>query len=405
MSGEKNVPEKIHAALGASVASRWMACPGSIRLSREVPEPPETSFALEGTRAHAVAELSLTKGIDPSAYVGVEIEGGVVDEDMADHVRVYVDHCRSLMSGRGKGDYWIERRFNLAAMNPPGPMYGTSDFVAYDRAARHLDVADLKFGQGVVVEVKGNKQLRYYALGAVLSLDPREFPIDEITMWIVQPRAMHPDGAVRSETITYAELIEFTDDLMEAARATTLPDAPLNAGAHCRFCPASGVCPAQRSKALTVVQDEFALAETWTPPAPETIPIDRLAEMATDFHILEDWMAAARARLQGMLERGEEVPGFKLVARRATRKWGDPEIVEQILTSRNFDTEETHETKLKSPAQIEKLMGKKPFAAALAETVIKVSSGYNMVPDTDPRPAVTLSPGEEFAALLPASDD
>jgi len=380
-----------------------MACPGSIRLSREVPEPPETSFALEGTRAHAVAELSLTKGIDPSAYVGIEIEGGVVDEDMADHVRVYVDHCRGLIDEHASD--WVERRFNLAALNPPGPMFGTADFVAYDHSTRTLYVVDLKYGQGVVVEARGNKQLRYYGLGAALSLDPREYPIERVVMTIVQPRAMHTDGPIRTDEITYGELLEFADDLMEAARATTLPDAPLNAGAHCRFCPASGVCPEQRSKALTVVQDEFALAETWTPPAPETIPIDRLAEMATDFHILEDWMAAARARLQGMLERGEEVPGFKLVARRATRKWGDPEIVEQILTSRNFDTEETHETKLKSPAQIEKLMGKKPFAAALAETVIKVSSGYNMVPDTDPRPAVTLSPGEEFAALLPASDD
>jgi hypothetical protein len=394
------VPEKKHAVLGASVASRWMACPGSIRLSREVPEPPETSFALEGTRAHAVAELSLTKGVDPDTFVGMEIEGGVVDDDMADFVRTFVEHCRDI-----NGISWVERRFNLAALNPPGPMFGTADFVAYDAVDRTLYVVDLKYGQGVVVEARGNKQLRYYALGAALSLDPKEYPIERIVMTIVQPRAMHTDGPIRTDEVTYTELIEFADDLMEAARATTLPDAPLNAGAHCRFCPASGVCPAQRSKALTVVQDEFALAETWTPPAPETIPIDRLADMAKDFHILEDWMAAGRARLQAMLERGEEVPGFKLVARRATRKWGDPDTVEQILTSRNFETEETHETKLKSPAQIEKLMGKKPFAAALAETVVKVSSGYNMVPDTDPRPAVSLSPGEEFAALLPASDD
>jgi len=406
MSGEKDVPEKIHAELGASVASRWMACPGSIRLSREVPVPASTSYAEEGTRAHALAELCLTKHVNPDIYEGMELEGGVVGEDMVEHVRVFVDYC-SVLQGGGNTT-WVEKKFNLAPLNPPGPMFGTADFVAYDPFERTLHVVDLKYGQGVVVEAKGNKQLRYYALGAALSLGS-EYPIDNVVMTIVQPRALHTDGPIRSDEATHIELIEFAAELMDAARKTLEPDAPLVAGSHCRFCPASGVCPAQRDRALAVAQSEFDIVEAeFTPPAPETIPPEMFAEMLGKLHILEDWASAMRATALARLERGEEVPGFKLVQKRPTRQWTDPDAVEQILKSEKYDDDEIYKPRdLKSVAQIEKLVGKKAFAASpLAGAVVKVSSGVNIAPATDPRPAVNiLTVGEEFGLLLPAPEE
>jgi hypothetical protein len=407
MSGEKDVPEKIHAELGASVASRWMACPGSIRLSREVPVPASTSFAEEGTRAHALAELCLRRNVGPETYVGIELEGGVITDEMAEHVRVFYDYCNGLDDDSGHS--WVERKFNLAPLNPPGPMFGTADFVAYDAVERTLHVVDLKYGQGVVVEAKGNKQLRYYALGAALSLDDPHYPIDKVVMTIVQPRALHTDGPIRSDEATHIELIEFAAELMDAARKTLEPDAPLVAGTHCRFCPASGVCPAQRDRALAVAQSEFDIVEAeFTPPAPETIPPEMFAEMLGKLHILEDWASAMRATALSRLERGEEVPGFKLVQKRATRQWTDPEDVANYLLGDGYDGDEIYKPRdLKSVAQIEKLVGKKAFAASpLAGAVVKVSSGVNIAPATDPRPAVNiLTVGEEFGLLLPAPEE
>lgn len=409
MSGE--VQEKIHAELGASVAARWMACPGSIRLSREVPVPPTSSFAQEGTRAHAVAELCLRKGVDPDVYVGMELEGGTVTEEMAEYVKVFVDYCRELIAIVGPGNWWVERKFTLAKLDPPAPMFGTADFVAYDPATRTLYIVDLKYGQGVLVEVKGNKQVRYYGLGGALSLDPSEFPVDKVVMTIVQPRMLHPDGVIRSDEMDAVEMIEFAAELMEKARAAQQPDAPIVAGPHCRFCPASGICPAQRTMALAVAQQEFEIVveqEEFTPPAPETIPIEQLAQMVEKFHVLEAWMTASRQVIQQKLERGEHVPGFKLVAKRATRKWGDAPGAAQYLESEGYNGEEIYEPReLKSVAQIEKLVGKKNFAQSpLAGVVTKVSSGHKMVAETDPAPAIQmLPPGEEFAVLLPAGDE
>lgn len=386
-----------------------MACPGSIRLSREVPPAPDSPFAIEGTRAHSLAQLSLEKGVEPDFFVGIEIEGVEITEEMADYVKVFTDYCRTLGEGMiydGDVKFWIERKFNLAKLNPPGPMYGTADFVAYNHQTRTLHVVDLKYGQGVVVEARGNKQLRYYALGAWLSLED-QFPVESVRMTIVQPRASHPDGVIRSEEILVDELVEYADDLVTAARATLAPDAPLNPGDHCRFCPASGICPAQRSRALAVAQTEFDVIVEDNPslPQPEAIPVEQLALVLEKLPILEDWAAAVRGRAQAMLERGQEVPGFKLVAKRANRKWVETarDTVVAVLTNVGVDEGDLYKpSELKSPAQMEKVVGKKKFTELTSGLVSKQSSGYNMVPASDPRPAVNLSAGEEFT-LIPAN--
>lgn len=209
-----------------------------MQLCRDVAEAPASAYMEEGTAAHALGELCLRKDVSPETYVGTTLEGVEVTEEMAEAVAVYTHYCGA-DDKWVEGTVWIEHRFNLADLKPPAPMYGTADFVAYDPATRELEVVDLKFGRGVVVEVAGNPQLRYYALGAALSLKGR-YPIEYVKSTVVQPRAGHPDGPVRSEVIPILELLDWSADLFAAARATLAPNAPLVAGRQCRFCPASG---------------------------------------------------------------------------------------------------------------------------------------------------------------------
>jgi hypothetical protein len=391
-----SVPEKLHAELGASVASRWIACPGSVNLSRGIPNY-ETEHSRAGTAAHAVAELALRKNVDPDMWLGMTVEGVEVDEDMVEAVSVFVNYCRGLMLTAT--EYGTEEKFSLAELNPPGPMFGTTDFWSYDAAACTLEIVDYKNGSGVVVEVKGNKQLRYYALGAALKLGKGR-RIETVRITIVQPRAGHPEGVVRSEEVDYLELLGFAAELMEAARETLKPDAPLVPGSHCRFCPASAVCPAQAKQAQELAQVEFADMPIDVPPAPAALPTAVFADMLAKVPILEAWIKQMYAHGQGLLERGEELPGFKLVPRRAQRKWLSEEQVIRWLQDKGFEGEEIYKMDLKSPAQIEKLPGiKKQLPADFVE---KKSSGYTMVPASDPRPPITLTPGDDFAELPPA---
>lgn len=395
-----------HSELGASISARWMACPGSVNLSRGK-DNIQTEHAKMGQVAHVVGARSLLEKVDPSWFVDEVIDEIVVDEEMTDAVQVYTDHCRMLMLNAT--DYGIEEQFSLAELNPPSDMFGTTDFWAYHANAMYegemfnfLDVVDYKNGSGVVVEAKGNPQLRYYALGAALKLGAK-YPIDKVRMTIVQPRAQHPDGIVRSEVIDYLDLLAFAGELLAAARKTLPPDAPLNPGSHCRFCPASASCPAQREQVQLMAQVAFEAMPVDAPPVPAELPPDVFDDILQKLPILEDWARAMRAEAFRRLEKGEHVEGFKLVPKRPKRVWVDEEQVREWLRDeKKLLAEEIYNQKLKSPAQIEKVLHSKK--AIPAEFVEKVSSGYTLAPLSDARPALSLSPGDVFQALPPGDE-
>lgn len=389
------VSTKTHAKLGASVAPRWLACPGSIRLAGEQ-ENIQTEYALAGQAAHAVGQMALERKVEPDMWLGLTVERVEVDEEMVEAVKVYTDHCRSIVATT----HWIEHKFSLADLNPPGPMFGTADYVAYDGLRRLLTVVDFKYGQGVVVEAKGNKQLRYYALGAALTLG-KDHPIETVRMTIVQPRASHSDGVIRSEEIDYLEILAFAGELMDGARATLKPDAPLHAGSHCRFCPASATCPEQRKQVQALAQVTFEAMPLDVPPTPDSLPPEVFSDILSKLHILEDWGKAMRAEALRRLEAGIEVPGFKIVAKRATRRWVSEKTVDDWFHNEGYDDEELWDKKLKSPAQLEKLVGKKNLPAELVESK---SSGFTLAPAADKRPALPTGAAEAFAALPSVSE-
>ena len=59
-----------HAQLSPSSAVRWMTCPGSVALCKDIPDTSSAS-ADEGTMMHTVAAHCLAKGTDASGYIGV----------------------------------------------------------------------------------------------------------------------------------------------------------------------------------------------------------------------------------------------------------------------------------------------------------------------------------------------
>ena len=60
---------RAHSKIGPSAAHRWIACPGSVGLSRGEPNR-SSSFALEGTAAHELCEQIMRHGEEPDIYLG-----------------------------------------------------------------------------------------------------------------------------------------------------------------------------------------------------------------------------------------------------------------------------------------------------------------------------------------------
>lgn len=410
-----NHADREHSELGASICARFWNCPGSVRLSRGAPRR-ESKYAQVGTAAHELGETCLRSGQDAIEYVDRTIAGQVVDSNMAEGVQVYLDTCRPLMQ------HWhlIEGRFTLEQFGPPAPMFGTADFVAYDAETRTLHVVDYKNGW-LPVEAENNAQLRYYALGAMLLLGA-EKPVSRVEVRIVQPNGL--GHAVKRAEIDAVELVEWSVELIDRARAALEPDAPLAPGAWCKFCPAAP-CTAQTDASLATARLEFAdvvsASDTAAaPPEVRLLSLDEIAEILKRADALEQWLTDVRGAAVAALQRGRAVGDWKLVHGNGRTRWRNSETAARtLLVDHDLPESAVYEpAPVVSPAKArvalagalvdaakargEKLTKKSAEATArlaladLTETPLS-SSGPQLVRGSDPRPA--LLPGSEFTAL------
>ena len=255
-------------------------------------------------------------------------------------------------------------------------------------------MVDLKYGAGVLVEAEGNLQAQVYALGALLTLGQ---PCASVTVTIIQPRAEHPDGRVRDWTFPSGDLLDFAADLVAAAEAAEKPDAPLNPGGkQCRWCSAKPVCPALEKQQHGIMVQEFADLPALTP--------ERLAAALAVVPAVKARIKAIEEAAYQMAERGETVPGFKLVDKRPVRKWMREGDLMEWAEKNAYDLWAPRE--LLSPAQAEKKIAevlpkgtKKEAAIKLAPFIESVSSGHALVPLDDDRPLAKKLTADDFEVV------
>jgi hypothetical protein len=385
---------KKHSKLGASASDRWMNCPGSIRMSAGIPSV-ESDYAREGTVAHEVCEILVNNWVHMDVKpIPATIKGIAVDDEMREHAQAYLDYIISRYN-TFDDEIDIEQRFSLPSLHPD--FFGTADCVIYKPEERRLIVIDFKYGRGIPVEAKDNPQLRYYALGAAMKKHNRGVSVVETV--IVQPRCPHPDGPIRSDEISALELMDWSADLVAAAKRTEEPDAPLVPGDWCKFCPAAATCTALSERVLAQAQADFAddgtlyLGDVLNYDA--KVVWDKLAYVDQ----IEDWCRGIRNFAHHEAEAGRCDPRYKLVATRPTRKWKDEGTALETLRKIGLEPEEIYtDPKVRSPAQIEKVIGKKR-KSEIADLIESVSSGTVLAPIDDPRPAVQPDAATAFTDL------
>jgi Protein of unknown function (DUF2800) len=382
----------VHSPYGASGAHRWTACPGSVRLTAPLEEEP-SSYAQEGTACHTVSAACLTNGQDAVEWVGRFVDGIEIDEEHAVAIQLYLDTIRTDQARDG-GELLIEQRFHLKDFDEN--LYGTADCVRIGRN-NLVAVYDAKFGAGEIVEVvrpdgRPNIQLGFYGLGAVYELrrSITQFGTTRVELVVVQPRAWHRDGPIRRKIFNLVDIEAIGDELVDGMKKCLRPNAPLIAGSHCKFCKAAGTCPELRAYTLKAASLEFSESAEMElmgdVPDPATMTPQQIANVLYSADIFETWLNAVRARAHVMAEH-QGVPGWKLVQKQARRKWTDEEKASNALVyDFGLDEDLIFETKMKSPAQVEKLLSPKDRKTEeFAGLCPAVSSGLTLVRDTNPR--------------------
>jgi hypothetical protein len=426
---------KAHSTFGGSIADRWMNCAGSTALVASVPPRASTSYASEGTAAHALAEYALAgNSFTVSDFVGIDFDYDdhgetktiTVTKDMADAVNVYLDAVHAELTLAKDAELYVEQRFVLPiATAEPGEVFGANDAIVYIPSLRKLTIFDYKHGAGVSVSAEDNAQLKFYAAGALLTND---WPVAEIELVIVQPRtrdADDNDGGVKRWALPVAEVIEFAgeaeaaikwakkfvgfwdkpidsrcaEDSMEDTDGKRLAFTP---GKWCRWCDAAGVCPAKERQALaasTLDFNDITLVAPRSLPDVKSFDTARLGQVLVAIEIIEEWGKQVRAQVDDLLTQGVPVPGWKLVDKIGRRKWIDDEtkIAGHLSVMFGIDEDDSRPRKLVTITEAERLIkasvtDKDARKKALDETslafTLKESSGLTLVRESDKREGV-----------------
>ena len=364
----------IHAKLSASGSHRWINCPGSVKA--EEPFPNTTSiFAEEGTAAHELAELVLTCGGNTFNFEGTtlpENNANIVAFEMCSSIQDYVDYVRLI-----PGDMLIEQRVDFSPWVPEG--FGTCDAIVIKDD--HLHIVDLKYGKGIPVYAEENTQGILYALGAYNDYHLIH-DIKTITMSIVQPRINN----ISEWTINLDTLLGWGDRISRAAFATQDENAPrIPSEKACQWCKAKATCPALYAKAQATLLSGF---DTFDPVNPDTLTVQQLTLALENKKLVMAWLEAVEEYVTGKLKAGESFEGYKLVAGRSLRAWGDEEGAERILVK--ILGEAAHSRKLISVAQAEKALGKGK-TADIDAYIVKPEGAPTLAQMGDPRKAVNVN--------------
>lgn len=370
MNNKVNHSARDHAVLSASSSHRWLACPPSAVAAEAYPAQ-DTDYTREGTTAHEVAEIIARRSLCPES-VGAEFPEGFTAE-MKGYAEDYADYIQGLLQSDSP-IVLLEQRVDFSPWVPDG--FGTCDCILIQGDT--LTIIDYKYGMGVAVSAEDNPQMKLYALGA---LNDYGFALDvaKVEMHIFQPRINN----ISADSLT-------TDELLSWAEKTVKPTAAKAAkgkgdykpGEHCKFCPHAGRC-----RALTKVCTEYVETHSLRVAVPILAPHE-VAEVLAMEPLVALWLKRVKAQAMTTLLDGGEIPGYKVVeGKLGNRKWSDELKVAEALKAAGYSLEDITETKLLSPAAMDKSIGKKKAAELLTDLIVRDPGAPTIVPASDKRPA------------------
>ena len=375
-----------HSNYSPSRLQRIIACPGSVELienlmvTSTIPEPKPSIDAAHGTMLHDIVKKFYSddpENFNIEALDGLELDDRALVEDAAEYASL-------VLKSIGHSNYitTAENHINLKSWGIPD-IHGTLDFSINDLVKREVHIIDWKFGAGVTVYAKENPQLLTYAAGILTWPTTTQ----KITIHIVQPAIDHYD----TWELSIYDLYNWVHGVLAVAINKCHNDGinKFNPGIEqCRWCEAKNHCEAR----LTFVQEEavkFFDAKEKLATCPTIEDLVKLIEIAP---LVEDAIKSIRFYLQTELEKGNIVPGMKLVKGRANRKWINENDAITWL-AKNTSIEELFISKLKSPSQFEKEVRTLKKSEEFKKLYETPEGKISMVPESDGRPAIQSESG------------
>jgi hypothetical protein len=355
--------------VGGSTAERVINCPGSVKLVATMPPKPSSTYADEGTLLHdCIADLLDLKVKSVRDMIGRQYNDQTLTEELVEEKLLPALRLLNTIDPDNQMDYEVEQKVDFGDFLPG--VFGSTDLLG--RLGDTAIVLDWKFGSGVPVEAEENYQGLFYACAARRT-DATKWAFKGATK--VKIVIVQPPGIKVWET-TPERLDRFEAQLASAVVEAKSDNALMAAGKWCKWCAAKPICPVMTGEVDRVKSAQIS-----------ALPADQIGEYLRTADALESWISDLRALAFSMLEAGATVPGYKLVAKRAIRSWVNEDAAKALLLA-HLPESEIMETKMSSPAVVEKKLKKLKFSLPEGSTVA-ISSGNTLADVDDPRPQVT----------------
>lgn len=367
-----------HALLSPSASHRWLHCTAAPRLEEGIKDE-GSDYAAEGTLAHAYCAMKLKN------FLGLPTDGekeeiaALQEKYGTGEMAEYTDTYATIVLGKYNAaraatpdaQLLVETRLDFSDYVPEA--FGTADAIII--ADGTMEVIDFKYGKGVKVSATENPQMMIYALGAYARF-AFEYRIDNLRATIVQPRI---DNLSEYE-ITVEELTAWAANVLTpAAEKAYKGEGPQTPGAWCQFCKVKNQCRALANRCKEVVAVDPKLI------TPEELAKDVLPMVP----IVKTWISGVEDFALTQALSGVQLPGWKIVEGRSVRKITDTDSVAAVLTKNGYKQNDIFKpVEMRTITDLEKMVGKKQFAAMCGEWINKPQGKPTLAPEGDKRKAI-----------------
>jgi len=358
-------------------------------MAQKAPPPKESDFAREGTIAHSLAEVEARRAFKLPGHETYEADlenvysellehlGGDLEatereyEAMQDYVAWYLD-----ILAEAKGDtgaLLLEQRLATGIKG----CWGTSDAVIIRGDTIH--VIDLKYGRGVEVSPVENPQFMLYALGALRAYRDMLEETRRVKMTVFQPRINNVD----TWEITVEDLEAWRDKVARPAARKALTGENTEftpSESACKFCPAAGICK-PRAESITAVAFDAD---------PNIISLEDRAGYLARLGEIKSWVKhMEETSLELAYERGETIPGWKVVRSGSRRVVADVDAATERLQAAGYDESQFTTRKMAGVTDLDRLVGKKNLPEVLGDALQLTEGRPSLVPESDRRKAIS----------------
>lgn len=378
--------EKAHALLSPSAAHKWLYCTASALIEAEY-EDKAGEAAKEGTLAHAICELKLTKtftdqNMSTRTY-NSRLKKLQADEryqpEMEGFTDAYLDYIKEIAYNMESAPtVVVEKKVQIRTISAD-KCFGTADCILLQGTTLHI--IDFKYGKGVPVSAEGNPQLALYAIGAIEEYG-FIYPIETVVLHIVQPRCNNTN----SWTTTAQELMTWGSFAAGQAQEALSGNGKFKQGKWCDscFCKIAGTCRCRAEENMKLMAD--ATDANGNPRDLATLSDDEIGDILKRAQFLASWVKKLEAYALNRLMCGGSIKGWKLVEGRSNRTFSDIDAAYKALIERGYDESLLYE---KSPITLtacEKLVDKDTFKEVAGPYIVKPQGKATLAPADDKRP-------------------